>query len=218
MTPLPPWQPTFTAISPTPSQTPILAGPCSPLRLHTIAELPAIISDGYHPPPPRSDDRHPAVDFAYYSQKGKPTIEGEPVQAVFAGWVAAALVDTFPYGNVVILETDPAGLTPELIRRIGMQPGESLYLLYAHMQAAPRIDPGQRIDACQLLGAAGKTGNAAVAHLHLEARLGPAGMSFPELASYTRAATDEARRLYALWAVSGTFHHFDPMRLFFGKE
>ncbi len=50
----------------TPPSTPQEIELCSPLRLHPLEELRAIISDPYSPPPPGREERHHGVDFGYY--------------------------------------------------------------------------------------------------------------------------------------------------------
>jgi len=141
------------------------------------------------------------------------SILGEGIQSVFDGEVAAEVQDRFPYGNMVIVETPGARLPQGLAERLGMAAGESLYVLYAHMLAAPEVNLGESVTACQGLGQVGKTGNAAVAHLHLETRIGPSGRQFPGMAYYFTHATTEERENYVLWRTSGTFRMIDPMSL-----
>jgi murein DD-endopeptidase MepM/ murein hydrolase activator NlpD len=186
---------------------------CSPLAEHGLDDLAAIISDPYHPPPMGKDDRHQGVDFSYYRQAGRATIEGEGVQSVLTGRVAAAIRDSFPFGNLVIIESSEDDLPDGLRQSLNLAEGQSLYLLYAHLEGPPRALPGDVVQACQALGAVGKSGNAGVAHLHLEARKGPAGATFTEMAYYTRQATQTGRENYTLWRMSGVFQHFDPMVL-----
>jgi murein DD-endopeptidase MepM/ murein hydrolase activator NlpD len=61
------------------------------------------------------------------------------------------------------------------------------------------------------VGEVGKSGNAGVAHLHLEMRHGPAGAQFPVMAYYLASNTPQERANYLKWATSGTFLHFNPM-------
>lgn len=192
--------------------------PCSPLREHTLEELPGIISDGYHPPPIGKDDRHQGVDFSYYRRGERLSIEGVVIQSIYPGRVAAALGGTFPFGNFVMIETPAAELPAELRERFSILEGESLYVLYAHMLAAPGLALGEAVEACQEIGQVGKSGNAGVAHLHLEMRHGPAGARFPAMAYYLAEHTTEERANYLLWATSGTFLHFDPMAVLSVKD
>jgi murein DD-endopeptidase MepM/ murein hydrolase activator NlpD len=186
---------------------------CSPLAEHGPEELAAIVSDPYHPPPLGKDDRHQGVDFSYYRQAGRATIEGEGVQSVLGGRVAAAIPDSFPFGNLVIVETSKDDLPDGLPQALDLAEGQSLYVLYAHLEAPPLVQPGDAVQACQALGVVGKSGNAGVAHLHLETRKGPAGSVFGEMAYYTLQASQIARDNYYLWRMSGAFQHFDPMIL-----
>ena len=144
---------------------------CSPLASDPVADLPQIISDPYRPPPPHHDERHQGVDFSYYRRNGRTSIEGVVVQSALAGVVAAAIDNSFPFGNMVIVETAYTDLPPALRLMLGMAPTNSLYVLYAHMGKPPEVKPGDGVIACQPLGTVGKTGNAGVAHLHFETRL-----------------------------------------------
>jgi murein DD-endopeptidase MepM/ murein hydrolase activator NlpD len=188
---------------------------CSPLQHENIASIYEIVSDPYNPPPPGRDERHHGVDFSYYHHAGRDTIEGEGVQAILAGSVAAVINDRLPYGNMVIIET-PASLFPaDLVSTFGIEKDESLYHLYAHMQSTPLVEVGDAVECGQALGTVGMTGyNVVNAHLHLETRIGPAGDSFTGMAFYTTSATIEEMENYKRWRTSGEFRHFDPMSLF----
>lgn len=185
---------------------------CSPLGEHPLAELPEIISDPYHPPPPGHEERHQGVDFSYYRRGARLSIQGVSVQTVLSGRVAAAL-SAFPYGNMVIVETPAADLPAGLAASLGVGQDESLYLLYAHMELPPQVRLGESLPACQPIGTVGKSGNAGVAHLHLEIRIGPAAAAFPEMRYYDLHATQAENDAYLRWRTSGVFRHFDPMRL-----
>jgi murein DD-endopeptidase MepM/ murein hydrolase activator NlpD len=135
------------------------------------------------------------------------------VQSVLKGWVSAALADTYPLGNLVIVETQREILPQALVEALDIPADRSLYLLYAHLDEPPLVNPGDEVAACQLLGAVGRSGNTLVAHLHLETRLGPPGATFNGLSRFTDSATEEERANYNLWRISGVFRHFDPMSL-----
>ncbi len=199
------------------SDTPIMPA-CSPLAGHSIQELLEIISAPYDPPPPGKEERHHGVDFAYYRRGERESILGVEVQAVLPGRVAMSLADSFPYGNVVIIETPGEYLPVNLITSLEMSKGESLYILYAHLGQPPLVTAGEQVDICQLLGYVGKSGNAGVAHLHLEARLGPPGISFTGMAYYSTRVTPVEKGNYERWRTSGDFRHFDPLRLYFFSE
>lgn len=184
---------------------------CSPLVDTPLEDLSQIIADPYRPPPPGSELRHHGVDFAYFHRFNRAAIEGAGIQSVLKGQVAAAIVDSFPYGNMLIIETSGAALPTRLASQIQIAAGESLYVLYAHMEQPPAFRLGDNVENCQSLGTVGKSGNAGGAHLHLETRLGPSGTRFKSMSYYKVWATDEQRSNYLLWRTSGTYRHFDPM-------
>lgn len=193
--------------------TPNADGLCSPLAENRLDELPRLVSDGYHPPPGHSDERHPAVDLAYFRRNGRLSILGETVQSALPGRVVAVAQDRFPFGNMVLVETPLQRLPARWVDRLHMSSTQSLYLLYAHLQSLPPVQVGQLVAACQAVGQVGASGNALVPHLHWEARVGPAGTVFNSLAYYVKDATPEERTHYRLWSISGTFRHFDPLLL-----
>ena len=207
---------TLTAFSPLDTVTPKPAFQlCSPLEEQSIQEIPEIVSGPYNPPRPGKDDRHHGTDFAYYRRKDRTTIEGERVQALLAGRVAAVIQDKPPYGNMVIIETPESALPPEIIRQLEMVEGESLYTLYAHLKAAPLVTLGDPVSCGQTLGEVGATGyNIVQPHLHFETRIGPAdGLFLDGMAYYDTRTTEAERANYELWRTSGVFRHFDPMSL-----
>lgn len=186
---------------------------CTPLQDHALDQLRLIVSDPYRPPKGKSDARHHGVDFSYYRFGERDTIQGVGVQAVLPGQVAAALVDSYPFGNLVIVETEGSLLPTDLGEWLGATAGESLYLLYAHMESAPGLRIGDRVEACQQIGAVGNSGNTVEPHLHLEARLGPPATVFHAMGEYFAAASAEERANYRLWRTSGVYRHLDPMLL-----
>jgi murein DD-endopeptidase MepM/ murein hydrolase activator NlpD len=209
---MPPATPTASQVSPTSTADLRSAFQiCSPLEIHPLEELPEIISDPYRPPPPGKEQRHHGVDFSYYRRGERTTIQGVGVQAVLAGRTAAAIQDRFPYGNMIIIETGYDALPGAWAQRLEMKPGESIYTLYAHMDGSPGLNLGDPVDACQLIGAVGKSGNTVEPHLHLEMRLGPAGQSFTSMAYYGAKDSEEERSNYVRWRTGGEFQHFDPM-------
>jgi murein DD-endopeptidase MepM/ murein hydrolase activator NlpD len=202
---------------PTATQSPPAVLPvqvCSPLAFQTITELPEIIADPYDPPPPGREERHHGVDFSYYRRKDRLSILGEGIHSVFPGKVAAVVQDKYPYGNMVIIETTQGELPTWLVEELQITAGESLYLLYAHMDKSPLPQLGEVVEACQSLGEVGKSGDFNVEHLHLEARIGPGGTTFNGMAYYHTSTTVEERENYKLWRTSGEYRHFDPMILF----
>ena len=186
---------------------------CSPLAEHSLTNLPQIISAPYDPPPPGHEERHHGVDFAYYRDGKRPSILGEAVQAVLPGIVAMSLNDRFPYGNALMIETPGDDLPASLASRLGLEQGESLYILYAHLELPSALQIGDSVQPCQTLGAAGQSGNAGVPHLHVETRLGPPGVTFQDMLFYNTRETPEQMENYVRWRTSGEFRHFDPMLL-----
>ncbi|MBN1667011.1 MAG: M23 family metallopeptidase [Anaerolineales bacterium] len=187
---------------------------CSPLAATPLETLAEIVSDPYNPPPPGRDERHQGVDFAYYQRFGRDSIAGETVQALLPGIVAFAQGNRLPYGNVMIIETLPEALPEEIKVQFGLQSGEALYQLYAHLQDLPLLEQGQAVTCGQALGLVGQTGyNIPVPHLHLELRIGPAGMRFAGMAFYDTRATPAEMDAYQQWRMSGEFRHLDPMLL-----
>ena len=202
-----------------PSLTPVPTRPfveqiCSPLEFVELKNLPKIVSDRYNPPPMGSDARHQGVDFAYYHWKGTGQLEGTQVRSVFAGRVAASVKYSFPFGNMLIVETRSAYFPAEIREIFGLQPGESLYLLYAHMNdLSPLKSLGDPVNRCEPVGYVGQSGNADAAHLHLEMRVGPANTTFKGFSAFRDTDTKEEKQNYHTWRTSGSFLHFDPMRM-----
>jgi murein DD-endopeptidase MepM/ murein hydrolase activator NlpD len=184
---------------------------CSPLADHTWNDLREIVTNPFDPPPPGKDSGHHGVDFAYYRRGNRLSIEGVPVQSVFPGKVAAVIHNRPPYGNMVIVETPGIALADFL----GMVPGESIYLLYAHMKTDPLVNLGQDVICGEKLGEVGNTppGWSSNPHLHLELRIGPSGREFPSMAYYDNSITLEEKSNYELWRTSGTFRMLDPLHL-----
>ncbi len=186
---------------------------CSPLAGIELAEITQIISSAYAPPPPGKEDRHHGIDFSYYRRGEQASIQGTGVQALLPGEVAMALEGSFPYGNVIVVESSLALIPAGSIPFLEFREGESLYTLYAHLEKAPQMRAGQALAACQLLGTVGKSGNAGVAHLHLETRLGPAGIKFDRMGFYLAESTEIEKENYLRWRIGGEFRHFNPLVL-----
>jgi murein DD-endopeptidase MepM/ murein hydrolase activator NlpD len=188
---------------------------CSPLSEHEIHELPGIISSPYDPPPMGKDDRHQGVDFAYYNQGLRRSIQDEGVQSIAAGWVAGVIEDRLPYGNMIIIETPRSELSDEVTNRLEIGAQESLYHLYAHLRETPLPEFEGWVTCGQLLGYVGKTGyNIPVPHLHLETRIGPSDTTFDGMVFYDTTANPSEMENYKLWRMSGLYRHFNPMLIF----
>lgn len=226
---------TSTQIPPTAALIPALSI-CSPLEGYSLDQMAGLVSNPFHPPPPGSDDPHQAVDLADRQPDSQVALAGRVVQAVLGGSVAAVIQDRFPYGNALLVETPLEGLPIDLLAALGLtelaptpipnlalncpevvpknwQAGQSLYLLYAHLQQAPTFQPGDPVTCGQALGFVGDSGNALNPHLHLEVRLGPLGVRLNSLAHYDNSATLEEMDNYCTWRVRGIFRLVDPLLL-----
>jgi murein DD-endopeptidase MepM/ murein hydrolase activator NlpD len=188
---------------------------CSPLEAHSWADLQEIVSFPYDPPPPGKDTGHHGVDFSYYRRGDRLSILGVPIQSVLAGETAAVILDRPPYGNMVIIETRFEQIHIQLVEMLAIEPGESLYLLYAHMDQAPLPGLGEPVGCGQVIGEVGNTPPewSSAPHLHFEGRVGPPGERFGGMAYYDTSASLEELENYRRWRMSGEFRLFDPMLL-----
>ena len=227
--------PTAKPQQPTVKPAPLL---CSPLEGFSLADMPALVANPYDPPPPESDDPHSGVDLADAQNPGRIALAGRVVQAALAGRVAAVTNNRFPFGSAVIIETPlsslPAGWAAALdlppLREQALKPislscpalafpagadnaQPSLYVLYAHLQDAPALAPGEAVSCGQAVGAVGQSGNALNPHLHFEVRLGPGGARLGPFAHYDASATLAEMASYCTWTVSGFFQLLDPLAL-----
>jgi murein DD-endopeptidase MepM/ murein hydrolase activator NlpD len=211
---------------------------CSPLEDIPIEQLNDMVSNPYHPPVPGSDDPHMGLDLADRLPGSQMAVSGRGVNAVLAGTVSVVNPERFPYGQAVLVETRledlPAGWLealalpapdpspPPIISLTcpaGTDPGwdatvRSLYLLYAHLEETASLQPGDPVVCGQRLGTVGMSGNALNPHLHLEVRVGPAGLRFDSMAHYDASATLEEMGAYCAWRVGGQFQLVDPSKLF----
>jgi murein DD-endopeptidase MepM/ murein hydrolase activator NlpD len=212
---------------------------CSPLAGISLAELPQLMTgDKFVPPLPGRDDGHHGIDFAFYRHGSLTTMLGLPVQAILPGHVAAVINNLKPYGFAIIIETSLQGLSFLTAGTINLptpaptvlpdprltcptpfaQPWltashRSLYYLYAHLNRLPAFKVGDEVACGQQVGEVGTSGNSVNPHLHLETRLGPAGVTFLGLGHYDTRTTEEERANYCIWRVSGWFQMFDPMTI-----
>jgi murein DD-endopeptidase MepM/ murein hydrolase activator NlpD len=163
---------------------------------------------------------------------------GLPIHSILPGVVSTVVLDRYPYGNMIIVETALSSLAPnlrsllEIPRQPTPVPGNirltcppldpqpawdlsslSLYVLYAHMNQAPLEKPGEKVSCGQLLGEVGTTGGSVNPHLHLETRLGPSGAAFSSMSHYVNKATEQEKASYCAWRVSGLFQPFDPLKV-----
>jgi len=211
---------------------------CSPLEDLAIPDLYELVKNPFVAPRPGQDNGHHGADFAYYSLKDHPQMQGTRVFAVLGGLVAAVLPDQRPYGYAVIVETPVGQLAPGFLENLDLtlqptpQPADirltcpdtgfssmvlnenqSLYLLYAHLNTAPPVTIDQPVDCGQEIGQVGTSGASVNPHLHLETRLGPSGARFSSLFHYDNRATPEQMDAYCTWRVRGIFQAFDPLIL-----
>lgn len=233
--------PILPTASPSPVRLPPTVAPaleiCSPIAGYNLDQLVGMISNPYNPPPSGRDDPHEGVDLAVMDPSLGYALSGAPVQAALSGRVAMVIDNRFPYGNAIMIETPieaiptgwgglaavptpapvvtphpaltcPSGFVdtpPHTTRR-------SLYLVYAHLQEPSTLNPGDQVTCGQVLGTIGQSGNALNPHLHLEARVGPGGASFPAMAHYDASASQEEMANYCAWRVSGLYQLFDPLQ------
>jgi murein DD-endopeptidase MepM/ murein hydrolase activator NlpD len=231
----------------TPSPSPtieVASHVCSPLQGIPLEKLRLITSNTFKPFPPYIEDGegHPAIDFSFYQFEGYSTFENFPIQSILPGRVILIENDRYPYGFMVLIETPVSQIDsgffstiprptplPESNYSIGDRcpvqgkpvtydpTSESIYVLYAHLSSLPSVQTGDLVSCGELIGFAGKTGNAAEDHLHLELRLGPSNVAFNSIASYQASATIEERYNYCIWSLSGVFRAIDPAVLLYPK-
>jgi murein DD-endopeptidase MepM/ murein hydrolase activator NlpD len=188
---------------------------CSPLEDHTIVDLLEIVSFPFDPPPEGKDTGHHGVDFAYYRRGDRLSILGVPIQSVLPGKAAAVILNRAPYGYMLIIESLLEDISPGLRAHIGIEDGESLYLLYAHMDSLPFVEVGDLVGCGEIVGEVGNTPPewSSAPHLHFEARIGPPGATFESMAFYTKTASPEEMEAYRRWRMSGEFRLIDPLEL-----
>jgi murein DD-endopeptidase MepM/ murein hydrolase activator NlpD len=119
------------------------------------------------------------------------------------------------YGNVMIIEY-PYGSLPAIVQGdIGLSGGESLFMLYAHLQNAPTLYAGDTVRAGQIIGNADNSGNSKGSHLHLETRKGETGsLHFGEMCTTVCAPTpNDPYPRFRQWYKSGQFSSFNPAGL-----
>jgi murein DD-endopeptidase MepM/ murein hydrolase activator NlpD len=213
---------------------------CSPLQSFTLEELPNILSNPYNPPRTGDDRPHHGVDFSYYRYGDRIGMLGLPIYAVLEGTVVMVNNDRFPYGHTLLIETPLDTLPPGWLDVIPVptpaptlefnspltcpiydpDPAwnterRSLYLLYAHMNQAPQFASGEQVECGQQIGEVGNSGNSINEHLHLEVRVGPAGIRFDSMGHYDIRITDQERYNYCVWRISELFQKIDPGKLLF---
>ncbi|MEM5776157.1 MAG: M23 family metallopeptidase, partial [Anaerolineaceae bacterium] len=214
----------------------------SPLQGVELSQLEGMITNPFHPPPAGSDDPHAGIDLSDLLPNTQIAVAGRTVLAALDGRVAGLTEDRFPYGNALIVETSLADLSagwadalqipampetpltpialtcPQGIPDYDNTDGESLYVLYAHLEGTPDLSVGDAVVSGQTLGTVGMSGNALNPHLHVEIRVGPGGVRFNSLAHYDAGASLDEMTSYCAWRVGGQFRLIDPMKLFILNE
>ena len=228
-------------IPPTPT-TEVAIQVCSPLQGIELEKLKEITSYPWIEPLPYVEniDRHPAIDFSFYQHWEYTTFANFPIQSILPGKVVLIEDNRFPYGYMVLIETpltqvdpsflpsipQPTPLPPSIYTIDDRCPVEgkkvaydssakSIYVLYAHLSSLPLVKTGDTVWCGEQIGFAGKTGNAAEEHLHLEIRIGPSNALFNSIASYHSSITPEERYNYCIWTTSGVFQAVDPALLLY---
>ena len=228
--------------SPEPSPLPELTV-CSPLDGVSLVDLPATIFNPFAPPRLGSDDPHQGIDFADIDPVYQIALEGRPVQAIVDGVVAGIVVDRFPYGNAILIETPLDHLSPKWLAALqiptpappreghasltcpssnfpleSLSGPRSIYLLYAHLKDPVNLKVGDSVACGNPVGAIGNSGNSLNPHVHIELRIGPSEMQFESIAHYDSRASTEEMANYCLWRVSEVFQLLNPINLLFLGE
>jgi murein DD-endopeptidase MepM/ murein hydrolase activator NlpD len=190
---------------------------CSPLQDHALTDLPKYLTQPFIAPAGENKEQgHHGVDFAYYRRDGVGEhIDGTPIQSVMNGWMAGLGYNPV-YGNYLVIETPADWMPAEVAALYGVEPGESLYLLYAHMQDLAPFEIHEPIDCGQVVGLVGDSGDqffVSDPHLHFETRVGAADYFVEPMSFYDNLATEEEKAEYMKWRTSESFELFDPMPL-----
>lgn len=190
---------------------------CSPLAIQPINKLNTIITQPFIMPRTMDDGTykdsgHHGLDIGFIV-RGKQLFTGTQVLSALDGKIASVIHDRPPYGDMVMVETPYDKIPGKLIAMHDIQPDQSLYVLYAHMQNLQPLTIGQSVKCGQQLAETGLTGTTGGPHLHFETRWGPAGAVFPLMGFYLSGVTAEEMEYYTLWRMSGKFKLFDPFDL-----
>jgi murein DD-endopeptidase MepM/ murein hydrolase activator NlpD len=200
-----------------PSEFILLPLLCSPLAVQPLENIAEIITQPFVAPRQLDDgtykdDAHHGLDLGYYTRDGV-NFTGTPALSAANGTIAAVMLNRPPYGDAVLIETPYEQIPAHLISAENIPPGNSLYILYAHLQNLQPFSLGDEITCGQKLAETGLTGFTGGPHLHFETRWGPSGQTFESMAYYHVNTTEQERANYVSWRMSGTFRLFDPMIL-----
>ena len=183
----------------------------TPLQGIGFGELHNIISQPYYVPDIHNDTGHHGVDLGSYDFHGK-LIYNWPILSMFAGKVAGIVMNRYPIGNCIIIETPFDQVPDQVVSETGITAQQSLYTMYCHMLNGATLNIGDPVTVGEQLGLVGKS-QTVEAHLHLEMVLGPQNQIIPSMAYYNADATEDEKKAYLWWRTSGTFLSFNPMNL-----
>lgn len=190
---------------------------CSPLAIQPLDKLTEIITQPFIKPLDTAgggftDGGHHGLDVGF-NTRGKIRFIGTPVLAAVEGKVASIQNNRPPYGFMVMLETKYENIPPYVIEKEKIPAGDSLYIVYAHMQNLQPLKLGQIIKCGKQIGEAGLSGITSGPHLHFETRFGPAGSTFASMGAYRGDVTADEMAVYKEWRMSGKYVLFDPLIL-----
>ena len=169
--------------------------------------MPLVMVDGTY-----SDGGHHGLDIGFVL-RGKQRFLGTPVLAALEGKVASIIHNRPPYGNMVMLETSFDHIPPKIIADHNIAVGESIYIVYGHLQNLQPINVGDVVKCGHQIAEAGLTGITSGPHLHFETRWGPANAVFPLMGAYRGDITPEEMYYYKIWRMSHSFQLFNPIEL-----
>lgn len=84
----------------------------------------------------------------------------------------------YGYGHLIVIEHPYSTLPSLVVEATGVQPGQSLFVLYSHLENVPEVSEGDWLapgDQVGILGRSGNTYGNATYHLHMEIRIAASG-------------------------------------------
>jgi len=158
----------------TPAPTPCAEGPCVyPGTLVFTRPIAAPANDqadtSYRFGSTQDKKRDPHHGVEFLNPQGTPVLAAAGGTVVVAGNDQKTLYSPYFnfYGNLVVIQHD---LPPETLAGAPAFP-TPVYTLYAHLSKV-LVEPGQKVNQGEPIGAVGMTGGATGSHLHFEVRLG----------------------------------------------